>query len=282
MGWSYNMLNKIARNQAIFNNKRILTLGTLYPFITEKEAKLLKLMGINLNLENRHFSKHFFQDFLNAECLHSLDVSDYQDSEIIVDLNSPLAPEFIESYDIVIDAGTLEHVSNMSTGLSNIFKLLKKEGIYLFGLPSNNWIDHGFFQFSPTFFKDLCFENKNLNLLELYISDHKSEFDLTNIDNINPTFLKLLFASNNKLNVGGMIQKLDSEIKLDLVQNKYRDVYKTSDENRFQIVKPQNINFKNQTINTFKELIFWIFSFPVVPLKFKETIINIFKKSRTK
>ena len=160
MGWSYNMLNKIARNQAMFNNKRILTLGTLYPFITEKEAKLLKLMGINLNLENRHFSKHFFQDFLNAECLHSLDVSDYQDSEIIVDLNGPLAPEFIESYDIVIDAGTLEHVSNMSTGLSNIFKLLKKEGIYLFGLPSNNWIDHGFFQFSPTFFKDLCFENK--------------------------------------------------------------------------------------------------------------------------
>ena len=121
-----------------------------------------------------------------------------------------------------------------------------------------------------------------MNLLELYISDHKSEFDLTNIDNINPTFLKLLFASNNKLNVGGMIQKLDSEIKLDLVQNKYRDVYKTSDENRFQIVKPQNINFKNQTINTFKELIFWIFSIPIVPLKFKETIINIFKKSRTK
>lgn len=282
MGWSFNMINKIAKNPATFINKRILTLGTLYPYITDKEAKLLKLQGINLDVENRHFSKHFFEDFLNAECCHSLDVSDYQDSEIIVNLNNPLPSEFIESYDVVIDAGTLEHVSNMSIGLSNMLKLLKKGGIYLFGVPCNNWIDHGFFQFSPTFFKDLCIDNNSLSLLELYVADHKSEFDLTNSVNINPTFLKLLFASNNKLNVGGMIQKLDSVITLDLIQTKYRNVYENSDEKRFEIVSPQKIGLKNRFVNKFKELIFWMFSVPIIPLKYKEVFIKIFDKIKNK
>ena len=279
MGWSYASLKKITNNRDLFANKRVLTLGTLYPYLTHKEMKLLKSMGVKIDVEKRNFSRHFFEDFLKAECCHSLDVSDYQDSEIICNLNSPLLPELRDSYDVVIDAGTLEHVSNMSVGLTNMFKLLKNGGIYYFGLPSNNWVDHGFFQFSPTFFKDLCIDNKNLELLELFISDDKSSFDITN-SSLNANLLRLMITSSNKLNVGGIIRKLDSEISIDLVQTKYRNVYESLDESRSNFVEPSQSRFIDDVLNLIKALIFWVFSIPIISLKHKERIINLADKIR--
>ena len=167
----------------------------------------------------------------------------------------------------------------MSVGLTNMFKLLKNGGIYYFGLPSNNWVDHGFFQFSPTFFKDLCIDNKNLELLELFITDDKSSFDITN-SSLNPNLLRLIITSSNKLNVGGIIRKLDSEISIDLVQTKYRNIYKSLDESRSNFVEPSQSRFIDDVLNLIKALIFWVFSIPIISLKHKERIINLADKIR--
>jgi len=104
----------------------------------------------------------------------------------------------------------------------NIFGLLKESGIYFFGVPCNNWVDHGFFQFSPTFFRDLCIDNPGLELLQL---DLATELKYYNYSTQSPAFLNVLLRSPHKLNVVGIIRKTHPQLILDLTQSKYRNLY---------------------------------------------------------
>jgi SAM-dependent methyltransferase len=222
MGYTFNSLSRILDQASIFREKNILTLGTLYPYVGKHEAKILAKRGLRVDVPKERFSEHMFVEVLGAASCHSLDVSDYQQSEIICNLNHPLPDRYIGQYDIVFDGGTLEHLSNLSAALTNIFGLLRKGGIYYFGVPCNNWVNHGFFQFSPTFFSDLCVDNPNLKLLGLHVNTTQKYYDLASQ---NPAFMQALFSSRLRLNVGGIIQKSGDQINLDLTQSKYREQY---------------------------------------------------------
>ena len=89
-----------------------------------------------------------------------------------------------------------------------------------------------------------------------------------------------MITSSNKLNVGGIIRKLDSEISIDLVQTKYRNVYESLDESRSNFVEPSQSRFIDDVLNLIKALIFWVFSIPIISLKHKERIINLADKIR--
>lgn len=277
MGWSYKSLERIHKKKDLFKNKKVLTLGTLYPFLNDSELHRLKELGVNTNTNKIDFTRKFFCDFIKAESCHYLDVSDYQESEIICNLNFPIKEELKGKYDVIVDAGTLEHVSNMSTGLMNIFDLLKKDGILYFGNPCNNWINHGFFQFSPTFFKDLCIDNENLELRELFLTDNSNYFDITNSE-VNGYFNRVIYASNNKFNVVGIIKKLNDDISLDLVQSKYRSLYEFNDSSAYEMVSSINeglfFKFKELSLNLF----FWFLAIPFVNIKYKYDLINLLYK----
>ncbi len=220
MGYTFNSLSRILDQASIFRGKDILTLGTLYPFVDKHEAKVLAQRGLRVDTPKERFSQHMFVEVLGATSCHSLDVSEYQQSEIICNLNLPLPDRYIGQYDIVFDGGTLEHLSNLPTAISNILGLLRKGGIYYFGVPCNNWVNHGFFQFSPTFFTDLCIDNPDLELLELHVNTTQKYYDYPSQ---NPAFMRALFSSRRLLNVGGIIQKTGDHINLDLTQTKYRE-----------------------------------------------------------
>lgn len=277
MGWSFKSIERVVENREMFENKKILTLGTLYPYVTEKEITLLKNIGINMDTNKIDFSRKFFCDFMNAECCHYLDVSDYQDSEVICNLNYPIPENLKAQYDVIIDAGTLEHVSNMSSGLLNFFNLLKLDGILYFGNPCNNWIDHGFFQFSPTFFKDLCIDNNDLELIELFISDNKNYFDITKTD-INGYFMSVISASKNKFNVGGIIKKTGSNISLDLIQTKYRNLYEESDKTASDLITPMKKGYLPFFKDVLWEMTFWIISIPIVSIRYKFLLLDSLHK----
>ena len=222
MGYSLNSLSRILDQRSLFKGKRIVTLGTLYPFLEKNEAQALAQRGLRTDMPKELFSKYLFVDVLGAASCHSLDVSDYQQSEIICNLNHPLPLQYTGQYDVVLDAGTLEHLSNLPMALTNIFGLLKNEGIYYFGLPCNNWTDHGFFQFSPTFFRDLCIDNSELDLVSLYLSTSTKYYDYSSI---NQAVKTALFSSRRKLIVGGIIKKQGDFNNFDLTQSKYRQQY---------------------------------------------------------
>jgi len=219
MGYTFNSLSRVLGQENLFRGKKILTLGTLHPFLNKHEARILAQRGVFANVPKERFSHHLFVEVLGATSCHSLDVSDYQQCEIICNLNQPIAQAHIGQYDVVFDGGTLEHLSNLAMALGNIFGLLRLSGIYYFGGPCNNWVDHGFFQFSPTFYSDLCLDNPDLELLDLHVSTPQRYYDFASQ---NLAFKIALFNSRQRLTVGGIIRKNGNRLNFDLTQSKYR------------------------------------------------------------
>jgi len=85
----------------------------------------------------------------------SMDVDDFEDCDVLFDLNAPeVPPEHRGTYDMVLDAGTLEHVFHLPNAFRNLVAFTRTEGRIVHLSPSSNHIDHGFHMFSPTLFWD--------------------------------------------------------------------------------------------------------------------------------
>ncbi len=98
---------------------------------------------------------------LGADVVHSLDHSRYQDATLVHDLNEPVPEAWQRSYSTVIDCGTLEHVYNVPVALRSCAELVAPGGHYVVVSPTNNFLGHGFYQFSPElFFRVLSPQNQ--------------------------------------------------------------------------------------------------------------------------
>lgn len=86
------------------------------------------------------------------------DITTVRGGERIVDLNEPLPSELIGRYDVVYDGGTLEHCFNVAQGFKNA-ALACKVGGYVININPMNVFNHGFFNFSPTFYADFYSDN---------------------------------------------------------------------------------------------------------------------------
>lgn len=98
------------------------------------------------------FSEKFFNRFLGADEVASLDYSDYEGASVRHDMNTPIPPDLQERFDAVVDGGALEHVFNFPVALANCMKMVKLGGRLFVFTPANNQMGHGFYQFSPELF----------------------------------------------------------------------------------------------------------------------------------
>jgi SAM-dependent methyltransferase len=94
----------------------------------------------------------FFR-LLGVESL-ALDVSTYEGAEIIHNLNEPVPQEMKGRFATIIDGGTLEHVFDIRQGFKNVADMLAPQGRVFHLSPCNNFVNHGFWQLSPTAFFD--------------------------------------------------------------------------------------------------------------------------------
>ncbi len=101
---------------------------------------------------------------LGIRDVHSLDYSDFEGADIVTDLNRPVNAELRSRFDVIIDSGTSEHVFDVKQCLANIVSMLKVGGRILHFSPANNYMNHGFFQFSPTLFLDYYHANRFADL----------------------------------------------------------------------------------------------------------------------
>ena len=85
----------------------------------------------------------------------AMDLTDNAAAEIIFDLNEPdPPPEARQKIGLIVNGGALEHVFHIPNALANLNCMLKPGGTILHVLPCNNWVNHGFYQFSPTLMFD--------------------------------------------------------------------------------------------------------------------------------
>lgn len=116
-----------------------------------------------------------------------LSITDFREvrgDELICDLNQPMAKEYYNQFDIVFDGGTLEHCFNVAQGVINILGMAKVNGFIIHANPLV-LINHGFYNFSPTFYYD--FYGQNGHSLASQIFSTKNVGPDTKIQAIHPT-----------------------------------------------------------------------------------------------
>ena len=107
-------------------------------------------------------AKIFYKIFFHIESLESIDLHGTS-SSIKLDLNFP--HDLGKQFDCIINIGTAEHVFNIYQVFSSIHEWIKKDGIVIHNLPMYGQVDHGFYNFHPTFYWDLIFANKYYKIL---------------------------------------------------------------------------------------------------------------------
>jgi SAM-dependent methyltransferase len=100
-------------------------------------------------------SDDYFFKSLGFDEVSSLDASNFEGATFIHDLNErPLPDNLRQSFDVIYDLGTLEHIFHLPNVLANIHDMLRVGGYVVHGAPCANAFQHGFYTFSPCFFFD--------------------------------------------------------------------------------------------------------------------------------
>ncbi len=93
-----------------------------------------------------------FLRLLGARAVKSMDVSAYQKASIVHDLNEPIPDSLQQSCSVLIDSGTLEHIFHFPRAIQNCMEMVRVGGHFLCITTGNNFLGHGFYQFSPELF----------------------------------------------------------------------------------------------------------------------------------
>jgi len=139
---------------------------TLYKMAQKYKIKLSNSSKIEIS-SNSYFAAHnyitdeYLFKTLGFSEFKSMDYSDYQSAHIIFDLNNYELPKaLLGVFDVIIDGGTMEHIFHIPNVLNNIYRMLRVGGRIIHISPSSNYVDHGFYSFSPTLFYDFYQTNK--------------------------------------------------------------------------------------------------------------------------
>ena len=173
-------------------------LGNFLPGLYQKINQFIPL--------DRFISDIEFFNALGFSKVESIDFSDWESPTYVHDLNLPVPASLHSKYDLIIDAGTIEHIFNIPECLKNLHLMLKPGGIIIHSSPANNHVDHGFYVFSPQLFFDYYSVN-GYEILDSKIYEYEVEHSIrpTKIYEYRP-------GSIDHLSVGGWKKPLATRI----------------------------------------------------------------------
>ncbi|MBZ5627436.1 MAG: hypothetical protein LAO06_01055 [Acidobacteriia bacterium] len=86
---------------------------------------------------------------LGAIRIESLDYSAFEQATVVHDLNEPIPEALKASFSCVFDGGAIEHIFNFPQAIKNCMEMVAVGGHFLGVTAANNFMGHGFYQFSP-------------------------------------------------------------------------------------------------------------------------------------
>jgi SAM-dependent methyltransferase len=100
---------------------------------------------------------------------NSIDVCPGLKTEIL-DLNfDPLPSHMKCHYDVVFNFGTTEHIFNQWNCFEVMHKALKPGGVVYHQLPASGYLDHGYYCYTPLFFREMAAANK-YDVVDLFVT----------------------------------------------------------------------------------------------------------------
>ena len=142
-----------------------------------------------------HYSEGFLKT-LGAMNLLSLDYSDYEGATVIHDMNFPVPDELKSRFSVVIDGGSLEHVFNFPIAIQNCMKMVSPGGHFITITPVNNFMGHGFYQFSPELFYSLLNQNNGFEIQSIITFEDRPDAEWYQV--INPSSIGCRVTLTNK------------------------------------------------------------------------------------
>lgn len=236
--------------------RSIMTLGrTTLDFDATKANEMLKAAGMNRQIdENIPFDDHSLFSAMGFEIIHSIDLSDFEGATHVLDLNSNSFPDEMKShYDVVLNAGTLEHVFRIDRGIAACIDMLRIGGRLISVAPMNNYVDHGFYQICPTFFTDVAYAN-DLTVEASYeveiIRQSNKAAESAIIRSVKPGDFGIVGAlnANPRLFVSMLKKGLKSTSERIPVQEYYRRLFQSAPDRVERQTKPRTISIIDGTI----------------------------------
>lgn len=127
---------------------------------TEREATLTRLReaaGSSRADRLYDIARVFFKVFLRHSTYTAIDPGT-PGSTHRFDLNKPVT--LTDRFDVTVNTGTGEHVFNVYQFYKTAHDLTVEGGLMIHSAPFTGWLDHGFYNFQPTFFFDLARANR--------------------------------------------------------------------------------------------------------------------------
>jgi hypothetical protein len=183
----------------------------------EDSASVLRWHGLHGKLDRIVDSASLFA--LCGYRLDCIDISAARGDEIIADMNQPLPSELEGQFDVVYDGGTLEHCFNIAQAVKNM-ALACKRGGFCVNINPLNVYNHGFYNFSPTFYADFYGCN-GFQLLDLIgLSGNYGTLDSPNSVRLPP--MKRFDQAPERSVIMAVAQKTEDAPIIWPIQAKYR------------------------------------------------------------
>jgi hypothetical protein len=158
MGLEAHSFRKLCEIVKHYDNPRVLSLGIPEIFVPEGELPQ-ELAVTDTDTIRRHGGQvpydgvRVLRDHMGLKVVF-LEMKPDVNVDMVHDLNYPLYEGLEkESFEVIIDPGTFEHIFNIGTVFRSMKKVLTLYGRILHTNPINR-VNHGFWSLSPTAYKD--------------------------------------------------------------------------------------------------------------------------------
>ncbi len=220
--------------------------------------------------EHIHASTFFEFIGINSRNYYDIDKFNFDKPKIIHDLQFPIYPKFHNFFNLIIDSGTLEHIFDVKSVMENIVKMTKPGGYVLQFIPAQNFLNHGFYQFSPTFFSDF-YTNNGFEVVESYIVEIKGGLDRFHYYNQDKDYMSVFLNPKSRLVNCFLVKK---KIQLEKMVLPDQCLYKKLSENPRAVEKDFNKTSLDKTISYLRS---------IVPIKYHGIFFSLwqFLKEKT-
>lgn len=130
--------------------------------LQQRMAEILRGDSLHMSWD---LGKIFYKVFLDFNDVTAIDLNGTP-AALKLDLNCPVALD--RKYDVLINGGTAEHIFNVYQFFKTCHDLTRPGGLMLHTMPFRGALEHGFYNFNPTFYWDLASANGYTVLMLVY------------------------------------------------------------------------------------------------------------------
>jgi hypothetical protein len=177
---SMNLTLSLWKDGLFENFESVIELGSQDLKLPPEEMSLVfnRILGVAAD-SDQTFTPEMFYKGLGFKRYNCID-ADGVHNALIFDLNKDIVAEngFREQFNLVTNHGTSEHCFDQKSVFRNVHNLCATGGVMIHALPFQGYMNHGFFNYQPCFYRSLAAAN-NYRLLGLYLSINSDAGDIS-------------------------------------------------------------------------------------------------------